>query len=481
MFKIVNIVKTIEILLCLILIYGCVTAPLADTALDSAAKYMQPPDGQAMVYVMRESSPLVGQGAEFEYIVNGKRMVLTNGTYLYFFSTPGQISVDNGIFLNVEAGRKYYVKAKHNLPLSKWAFNLSVVDASIGISLLNDMSLIRDFSRELIITAEFTQKKKKEEEDAWLRYSQKNTVGGYEEFIAKYPDSQMTITARKRIDDEQKRQDELKAKEAREKNENERVLKENSFEALVQYLSKPLRAEYRSKAINALSIRIAERPDALELFDKYLVIYPELRQNLVDEYAFKLLGPQGMRIYQISALQKKGTIGADILAAKILSSTAKYKDFSLPEIERLKEMGLTDNVIAAMIKSTALALKKEELASKKQEFNEEKSRHDVENRKLEAEDEALRQKQDEAARQKQDEAQQRMRDKRVASCKNKCNQRMNNCFERCNSIAVNSTAKSIGAMLTRSQYNNLNDAADMYSCKTECETGASDCELGCDE
>lgn len=104
---------------------------------------------------------------------------------------------------------------------------------------------------------------------------------------------------------------------------------------------------------------------------KYGKIHPELINQFPMKIKYEMLimtlGPEGLTVLDILTLSKSG-IGHGTLAAKIKSSNHKYKDFTIDEIVFLKDKGLKEILIQAMIEVTAQVTRDLKRAKENQEM-----------------------------------------------------------------------------------------------------------------
>ncbi len=128
--------------------------------------------------------------------------------------------------------------------------------------------------------------------------------------------------------------------------------KEKSVEIYFDLLKKYGEYEESSYALLDIVSLIKERKDRVGLFGNLINIHPKAESYVPPEYMILYVGPDGMKIYNILELRKDG-FSDKLLASKILSAKAPYKDFSFSEIKQLHQAGLTDELIAAMVQATS--------------------------------------------------------------------------------------------------------------------------------
>ena len=104
-------------------------------------------------------------------------------------------------------------------------------------------------------------------------------------------------------------------------------------------------------AYRAMVLLISGSIQADEQYTSLVDQYPDAIDALPSEVRLAHVGPPDMRVRDIQAHQVQG-IGSVIIAQKILSAGEPYAEFSFDEIKQLTDMGLDDEVIAAMLKVT---------------------------------------------------------------------------------------------------------------------------------
>ena len=119
------------------------------------------------------------------------------------------------------------------------------------------------------------------------------------------------------------------------------------YEFLETYPHSPLKAEVYA----AMVLLIAGQDDPNPEYDRLADSHPEAIDSFPQDVRLGYIGPSGMRVGDIAALIQQG-MGEAIIEQKILSAGQPYAEFSFDEIRELTAMGLTDKVIAAMLKVT---------------------------------------------------------------------------------------------------------------------------------
>ncbi len=148
------------------------------------------------------------------------------------------------------------------------------------------------------------------------------------------------------------------------KEEFEQAKAANTFDAYDKFLKAFPSSTNRRPALQAMAVLIEKRNRAYEDYKKFVVAYEDGLEFVPGKYRLGLTGPEGLRVGDIAGFRKKG-VGDNILAAKIRSSKGRYKDFSFDEIDQLKNMGIPEVVIEAMIESTSRVTRDEDELQKK--------------------------------------------------------------------------------------------------------------------
>ena len=143
----------------------------------------------------------------------------------------------------------------------------------------------------------------------------------------------------------------------------DRVAFENASEAdsvklYVSYLRRFPAGAYRLDAQRRALAAIERQEDDQrdDGYERLVESDPPSLQALPVRPRMLLTGPVGMRIKDIVALQAQG-VGNKIIESKIRAAAQPYGDFSAAELGVLTELGIDQEVIAAMIDMTAQARK----------------------------------------------------------------------------------------------------------------------------
>ena len=148
------------------------------------------------------------------------------------------------------------------------------------------------------------------------------------------------------------------------KEEFETAKAANTFEAYDKFLKAFPASAYRQTALQAMAALIEKQDRPFEGYKKFVAAHEDGLEFVPGKYRLGLTGPEGLRVGDIAGLRKKG-VGDNIIAAKIRSGKGRYRDFSFDEIDQLKQMGVPEVVIEAMLESTSRAVRDEEESQKK--------------------------------------------------------------------------------------------------------------------
>lgn len=121
---------------------------------------------------------------------------------------------------------------------------------------------------------------------------------------------------------------------------------------LATYLKNYPASPLRNEAIAGASGILKQSKSKGNTYLAFLGQCPNCAGLLPSEYVILAVGPAGMTVADLLRLNEQG-IGADVLAAKIESSMAEYKDFSFEEIAFLGTLNVPSSVVSAMIRSTS--------------------------------------------------------------------------------------------------------------------------------
>ena len=125
----------------------------------------------------------------------------------------------------------------------------------------------------------------------------------------------------------------------------------NTLQAYYEFLNQYPDNTIKDKVFGLMVALIPKTSAPAKEYGRLADKYPSSIQYMPASVRLSYVGPEGMKVSDIIGFKKKG-IGDAILEQKILSAGKPYTEFSFDEIQKLTAMGLTDKVIAAMLKVT---------------------------------------------------------------------------------------------------------------------------------
>jgi hypothetical protein len=127
---------------------GCATAKLSTADLQSL-KQQRPPEGKALVYVVRPT--VIGGVVKFTTLCDDQVMGTTTGNqFLYVVLEPGMHHFESlaenkaKLSLQVEEGRTYFIKQKVQMGIVMARTDLELMDESEGRKSLQSLKLSKD-------------------------------------------------------------------------------------------------------------------------------------------------------------------------------------------------------------------------------------------------------------------------------------------------------------------------------------------------
>ncbi len=111
--------------------------------------------------------------------------------------------------------------------------------------------------------------------------------------------------------------------------------------------------QHREEALEALSFLLVEAGDTARIAGM-VEDHPDLIDLLPLKFSLAFIGPPELPVSKVVEYKEQG-IGDELMAAKIMSTEAPYKKFDIDEMLALKEMGLTEPIIKAMMDVTTQA------------------------------------------------------------------------------------------------------------------------------
>lgn len=421
--------------------------PTAPDSMNSEAKRLKPRPGTALVYVYREFGS--GGGDQLMTVCDARDSaagLLGDGTYLYFYVPTGSLGISAAYHrssyascsgsnkahgLQVEEGKTYYLRPVWQGP---WFQGLEIAPEKSGAAALDVMQLAAPGTFEFKSAAALVLEEQPKR--AWENALRANSVEGYRQFIAVYPNNPDARTANDAVQ-----------QILTEQKDYQQATKASSTALYRAFLNKYPRSAHRQEVLAALAALLAKKSDAAQEFLKFKTDYPDGESLIPVEYALDFIGPEGMTVADIISIKQDG-MSDRLLVTKIRSSEGAYKDFTFAEIRKLQKKGLSDDVIDAMIESTS---KVREKAAQQQAVQQQTAQ---ENRRQEQASNA------------QAEADRRIA---VAECKASCDRQVKECL---NNISV---ARFGGGSLLEKAINLASNVAtasncvDATTCKAKCE------------
>ncbi len=137
--------------------------------------------------------------------------------------------------------------------------------------------------------------------------------------------------------------------------------------AYAEFLRKNPSSPLRRDILAAMSRLIKKQKGTYADYEQCAVEFADIVEFVPAEHRLGLIGPAGIRIHDIHGLLEQGTADK-VIVAKIRMQNCAYKDFDAEELGKLKQMGVTDALIEAMLDSTARANREQDDLRKKNEM-----------------------------------------------------------------------------------------------------------------
>lgn len=141
----------------------------------------------------------------------------------------------------------------------------------------------------------------------------------------------------------------------------------DTLEAYADFLRTCPSFPRRPDMLEAMCRLIGKRKDAYEGYKKFSAEFPDGLPYIPTRHQLSLIGPEGLRIHDCVEEIKQGE-ETGIILEKVRKRNGLYKDFTFEEIDMLKQMGLTGDIIQAMIESTYEAQRNSEALQRKKEW-----------------------------------------------------------------------------------------------------------------
>ncbi len=131
--------------------------------------------------------------------------------------------------------------------------------------------------------------------------------------------------------------------------EKERPL--DTADACAEFLRACPSASQRRDVLALMFKLIEAKKGGYEEYRKYALEFDDGMPFVPYRHRLQLIGPEGLRVHDCIEALKSGEEHGIVLE-NVRRKNGIYRDFSLEEIETLKQMGLTGDIIQAMIEST---------------------------------------------------------------------------------------------------------------------------------
>ncbi len=130
--------------------------------------------------------------------------------------------------------------------------------------------------------------------------------------------------------------------------------KEGTADGWLAFLAKHREDERAPEAARrvAAAAAHAEGDARIAIEEKLANVYPPGVAELPAERRILLVGPKGLRVRDLTLLNE-AKVAPSIVVARVKASTDPYKSFDGEELAALKRLGISDEVVAAMIEVTA--------------------------------------------------------------------------------------------------------------------------------
>jgi hypothetical protein len=136
--------------------------------------------------------------------------------------------------------------------------------------------------------------------------------------------------------------------------------------AYAEFLRKNPSSPLRREILAAMSRLIKKQKGTYADYENCAAEFADIVEFVPAEHRLDLIGPAGIRIHDIHGLLEQGTADK-VIVAKIRMQNCAYKDFDAEELGKLRQMGVTDVLIEAMLDSTTRAKREQDDLRKKNE------------------------------------------------------------------------------------------------------------------
>lgn len=136
-----------------------------------------------------------------------------------------------------------------------------------------------------------------------------------------------------------------------------------TYTASADYLRACPSASQRQDILKRMSRSIEGEKGGYEDYKRFVLEFPDGMPLVPQHHLLALIGPEGLRVHDCITLLKSGEEHGIVLE-RVRKSKAVYRDFTPGEIDMLKQMGLSADIIMAMMESTYDAEREEQARRK---------------------------------------------------------------------------------------------------------------------
>ena len=148
-----------------------------------------------------------------------------------------------------------------------------------------------------------------------------------------------------------------------ERNDFIAVIETNTINGYYEFLGKYPKGSEREDAFKRLSLLINKNRNRLTLYREFINLYPDGIEYIPQEHRLLYVGPKELPVYAILELLNEGMTEVDV-AKRVRNVKEKYRKFNVEEARELATLGISDNILEAMLEATYKATIREEEASR---------------------------------------------------------------------------------------------------------------------
>jgi PDZ domain len=174
----------------------------------------------------------------------------------------------------------------------------------------------------------------------WKSIKKKNNTRGYQKYLNTVTDKTYHTKARAALKS-------IKAKELSVL----KTQKKRGIVGLIAFCNQYPDSILLGKELPALYKKIEGKKNFIQNYSKITNGCETADKYQPSYYELLNVGPEGMKVKDALLRTSKGT-GVELIATKIKYSNEEYKDFKFDELENLKNFGLHDSIVSAMLEST---------------------------------------------------------------------------------------------------------------------------------